>query len=110
MAPLAPSDDSWDVTFDLLVLARDGEKAALNLLFEHHQWILQRWARARRPRLAADIDVTAIVHEAILKTLERLDRFRLRSDEAMHAYLRVAVLNGISAELRRMRRSDWPPT
>lgn len=109
MARDAP-DDSWDLTFDLLVLARAGDKAALNLLFERHQPILQRWARARLPRSAPDIDTTDLVHESIVRTVARIDDFGLRTDEAVQAYLRAVVMNRIRDEVRRKRRSDGSPT
>ena len=89
----------------LMLRARDGDAAALDLLFVRHMGPLQRWARGRLPRWARTIADTAdLVQEALVQTLRRLGEFEPQGHEALQAYLRRAVDNRINDEFRRIAR------
>lgn len=89
----------------LLSRARRGEQTAIALLFERHLKPLQRWASGRLPRWARTMADTAdLVQDAILNTLQRLDRFEPQGQGALRAYLRRAVENRINDEHRRIAR------
>ena len=92
-------------TSQLLVRARHGDRSALDCLFARHFPPLRRWASGRLPPWARDIaDTDDLVQEALLQTFKRIDGFEVRGDGALHAYLRRAVLNRITDEIRRKRR------
>jgi len=90
---------------DLLVRAKAGDQAALNILFSRYLQPLKRWASGRIPRWARDIsDTTDVVQDALLQTFKRIELFAPEHDFALQAYLRRAVLNRIADEFRRRRR------
>jgi len=94
---------------DLIGRARNGDDAAIGVLFARHVPAVRRWARGRLPRWARDIADTAdLVQDAVLNTLRRLDRFEPRGQRALQAYLRAAVQNQINDELRRVCRRPPP--
>jgi RNA polymerase sigma-70 factor (ECF subfamily) len=95
-------------TVELLDLARKGDQAALDRLFERYAAPLRRWASGRLPQWARDLsDTDDIVQETLLQTFRRIDQFDARGVGALYGYLRQAVLNRIRDELRRKgRRPD----
>jgi RNA polymerase sigma factor (sigma-70 family) len=108
----APSDlrDQGTVnlesTFVLIHRARAGDQDALERLFARHLAPLQRWASGRLPRWARDMASTDdLVQETLLQTFKRIEHFEPRGVGALQAYLRQAVLNRISNELRRHGRT-----
>ncbi len=106
-----PSDEGPEsqVSARLLSRARRGEQTAIGLLFERHLKPLQRWAHGRLPRWARTMADTAdLVQDAILNTLQRLDRFEPEGQGALRAYLRRAVQNRINDEHRRIARRGVP--
>jgi RNA polymerase sigma-70 factor (ECF subfamily) len=95
-----------DTTFHLLARAREGDRAALDTLFARYLPRLQRWARGRLPRWARDLaDTDDVVQDALLRSFRQMDHFEPRSEGALQAYLRQAVLNRIRDELRRKGRT-----
>ena len=95
----------------LMLRARDGDSAALHLLFVRHMAPLQRWARGRLPRWARTIADTAdLVQEALVQTLRRLGEFEPQGHSALQAYLRRAVDNRINDEFRRIARRGLAAT
>ncbi len=89
----------------LMVMARDGDTAALHDLFARHMAPLRRWARGRLPRWARTVADTAdLVQEALVHTLRRLGEFEPQGHGALQAYLRRAVDNRINDEFRRIAR------
>jgi RNA polymerase sigma factor (sigma-70 family) len=89
----------------LLEKARSGDAAALDHLFHRYRASLQRWAHGRLPRWARDIaDTEDLLQETLTQTLKQLPRIVINEEEALHAYLRQAVLNRIRNELRRASR------
>lgn len=90
---------------DLLLRARAGDTAALDRLFVRYRASLQRWAHGRLPRWARDIaDTEDLLQETLTQTFKHLPRIDVSEEDALHAYLRQAVLNRIRNELRRASR------
>jgi RNA polymerase sigma-70 factor (ECF subfamily) len=99
-----PSDDLTS-TVQLVTLAQQGDRSALERLFARHSAPLRRWASGRLPQWARDMaDTEDVVQEALLQTFKRIDNFDARGAGSLHAYLRQAVLNRIRDELRRRGR------
>jgi RNA polymerase sigma-70 factor (ECF subfamily) len=56
-------------TFHLIDLAKAGDQAALDRLFDRHLKPLRRWARGRLPGWARDLaDTDDLVQETLLQT------------------------------------------
>ena len=90
---------------ELLLKARSGDAVALDQLFRRYRASLQRWAHGRLPRWARDIaDTEDLLQETLTQTLKQLPRIEISEEDALHAYLRQAVLNRIRNELRRASR------
>jgi RNA polymerase sigma factor (sigma-70 family) len=102
--PSGPNSGA-ETTASLLVRARAGDKAAVDVLFARYLPALRRWTSGRLPRWARDIsDTHDLVQETLLQTFKRVETFEARGPGALQAYLRQAVLNGIRNELRRFGR------
>jgi len=94
-----------DSTVELLTRVRAGDSGALETLFQRSLPPLRRWARGRLPISARGaLDTQDLVQDTLLKALRRLDRFESRHEGAFQAYLRQAVLNRITDEVRRVAR------
>jgi RNA polymerase sigma factor (sigma-70 family) len=92
-------------TLDLLQRARQGDRDALNDLFERYLPPLRRWARGRLPRWTRDLrDTDDLVQETLLQTFARIDAFQPRHEGALQAYLRQAIVNRVRDEVRRVSR------
>jgi RNA polymerase sigma factor (sigma-70 family) len=107
-SPLAPAIDTPrpEDSNVLLERARAGESSALSTLFNRHAAYLLRWGHRRLPEWARRCADTAdLVQDTLLHTLRRLPFFQPRGTGAMRAYLRQALLNRISDELRRVAAS-----
>lgn len=90
---------------DLIARARAGDRDAVSALFARHVPAVRRWARGRLPRWARDIaDTTDLVQDAVLQTFRHLDQFESRGQRALQAYLRTAIQNRITDEVRRFNR------
>jgi RNA polymerase sigma factor (sigma-70 family) len=102
----APADSpSLATTVELLGRARSGDERALDEVFRRTAPPLKRWARGRLPIWARDLaDTDDLVQDVMIATLRRLDVFEYRTDAALHAYLRQAVINRIRNEIRRVHR------
>ena len=93
----------------LLKRAVAGDQSAVNALWIRHLPRLRRWAHGRLPRWARRFaDTGDIVQDALLRTFRRLDKFEPRGHSALQAYLREAVRNRITDEVRRASRQ--PPS
>lgn len=53
-------------------------------------------------------DTDDLVQETMIRTLKQIDVFEYRTDGALQAYLRQAVMNRIRNEIRRVRRHPRP--
>jgi RNA polymerase sigma-70 factor (ECF subfamily) len=95
-----------ETTIELLARARQGDGAAIELLFTRHLKPLQRFAQGRLPRWARDLaDTDDLVQDVLLRTLNRLDGFEPRHPGALQGYLRQAVMNRLRDEVRRQART-----
>lgn len=100
---LLPADP--DSTIHLLARARAGDQEALERLFERYGPELQRFARGRLPRWARDIaDTPDLVQDTLLQVFKHIDRFEVRGEGGLRAYMRQALMNRIRNELRRSDR------
>lgn len=92
-------------SLDLLARAKAGERAALEVLMARYLPRLRRWASGRLPRWARDMaDTEDLVQDSMLQTFKRIDKFEMRHEGALQAYLRQAVVNRIRDEYRRAGR------
>ena len=74
--------------------ARRGDSSALDALFARHLPRLRRWAHGRLPKWARSVaDTTDLVQDVLLQTFRRLANFEPRRDQALQAYLRMAIDN-----------------
>ena len=90
----------------LLHRARQGERAALDELFERYVPFLRRLARGRVPRwMRNGVETADLVQDTLLHAFRRVNHFEPRGNGAMRAYLRQALHNRIQ-NMRRdaMRR------
>ena len=101
-----PDEQDLESTFDLIERARHGDQASLERLMSRHLGPLRRWATGRLPSWARALcDTDDIVQDALFRTLRRIERFDVRRDGALQAYLRKAVMNRVRDELRRTARA-----
>lgn len=92
-------------TLVLVERAREGDRAALEQIAERYRADLTRFAHGRLPADARGLAETGdLVQVAIVRMLDRLDRFEPSFKGALLAYLRLAVLNLVRDEIRRARR------
>jgi RNA polymerase sigma-70 factor, ECF subfamily len=96
---------SDEPTIELVVRAREGDRLAVEALLERCLPSLKRWAHGRLPLAArGSLDTGDLVQETALHVLRRLEYFEPRHVGAMQAYLRMAVINRIRDEVRRVTR------
>lgn len=104
--------DSLETTVDLLAKLRAGVQGAETRLVERCLPPLKRWAKGRLPRFARSLyDTQDLVHDAIVKTLPRLQSFDPRGRGALLGFLMRAVNNKVIDEVRKARKrpeSDTP--
>ncbi|OFW10504.1 MAG: hypothetical protein A3H96_25090 [Acidobacteria bacterium RIFCSPLOWO2_02_FULL_67_36] len=105
------SESGGATSFELLKLARAGDREALEELFARHFPPLRRWTRGRLPRWARSIAETAdLVQDVMLNTFRRLDAIEVKRKGALQAYLRQSIHNRIRDELRTFgRRAPQDP-
>jgi RNA polymerase sigma-70 factor (ECF subfamily) len=97
--------DTAETSLDLLERAKAGDRGALDQLVARYLPRLRRWASGRLPRWARDIaDTEDLVQESMLQTFKRIDRFEVRHEAGLQAYLRQAVMNRIRDDIRRRGR------
>ena len=90
---------------ELLRLAREGNREAVETLCARHRPLLCRWATGRLPRWARDLlDTEDLVQETLVAAIKHLSTFEPRHDGALQAYLRQAVHNRIRNEIHRIQR------
>jgi RNA polymerase sigma-70 factor (ECF subfamily) len=94
-----------EASLDLLERAKAGDRDALDALIARYLPRLQRWARGRLPSWARDVaDTQDLVQETVFKAFKQIDRFEMRGEGALQAYLRQALINRIRSEIRRVGR------
>ena len=103
--PRHRSDYMAQESVELLGLVQTGDAIALDVLCQRYLPVLQRWASGRLPRRARDLVETGdIVQETVIRMLRQIDRFEVRRDGALLAYLRSGIMNRIRDEARRVGR------
>jgi RNA polymerase sigma-70 factor (ECF subfamily) len=96
-------------TTELLRLAKDGDRRALEELTARYLPRLRSWASGRLPMSARSlVDTSDLVQETLLRTIERLDRVEVRGPGGFQAYVRAAVLNRIQDQIRYANRRPGP--
>ncbi len=97
------STSSWESR--LLGQVRQGNRGAIDALFERYAIWLRRWTRGRVPQgVRGSIDTSDVVQETLSSTFTRLDWFRSKRASALRVYLRRVAENRIRDELRRATR------
>jgi RNA polymerase sigma-70 factor (ECF subfamily) len=99
---------------ELLQLARDGDKQALDRLCQRCVPAVRRWARGRLPHIVAGMPgIPDVVQDAVVAAMRRSEAFEAQHQAALQAYLRQAVMNRIRDAIRQPRagpaRLDLPP-
>jgi RNA polymerase sigma factor (sigma-70 family) len=90
---------------ELLARVRTGDPDALERLLQRYVPALRRWASGRLPTWARDLAETEdLVQDTVLKSLKRLGTFTPQREGSLQAYLRMAVMNRIKDECRRVGR------
>jgi RNA polymerase sigma factor (sigma-70 family) len=107
-SPLANQESallSDETTIELVMKARDGDRAAVEALLQRSLPSLKRWAHGKLPPMArGGLDTGDLVQEAAFHAVRRLDTFEPRHVGSMQAYLRASVINRIRDEVRRVTR------
>jgi RNA polymerase sigma-70 factor (ECF subfamily) len=94
-----------DTTCNLVARARQGDRAALELIAGRYQSALARFAHGRVPASARGlVDTCDVVQLAVVNTLGRLDSIDVTPSGSLLAYLRRAVLNQVRDQIRRAQR------
>jgi RNA polymerase sigma-70 factor (ECF subfamily) len=100
--PSAPTPAS---SIELARRAREGDRQALDTLFQRYVSPLRRWASGRLPRWARGmVDTDDMIQETLVKTFTNLGTFEVRGDGGLLAYMRQALRNRIVDQLRRAGR------
>jgi RNA polymerase sigma-70 factor (ECF subfamily) len=95
-------------TAEVLALAVDGERTALNDLFQQYWPVLKRSAHGRLPSSARGRgDTEDLVQDALLSFLQRMRYFKVNHRGALLAFIRVSITNRIRDEARRV--ASRPP-
>lgn len=90
---------------ELVRRARDGDREALEHLFERYRPILRRWAAGRLPRWARDlVDTDDLIQDTFMRTFRNVENFEPRHDGALGAYFRQAMHNRIRDEIRKVEK------
>lgn len=101
------SSANLEITIELVTRIRRGDKAALELLVARYLPRLRRIGHNRLPRNARSMtDTDDLVQDAMVQTVKHLPHFECRTEGALLAYLRRAVLNRLIDESRRSPRHD----
>lgn len=94
-----------ETSLDLLRRAQAGDASALDALMARYRPRIARWASGRLPAYARDlIDTQDLVQETLIQAFRRIERFEIRGEGALQAYLRQILLNAVRMELRRIKR------
>jgi RNA polymerase sigma-70 factor (ECF subfamily) len=90
---------------DLLMKVQKGDGDALEHLLARYLPRLRRWASGRLPSASRSmLDTGDLVQDAVIRALPHLNTLDIRTDGALHAYLRQAVNNRIIDAYRRAGR------
>lgn len=99
-----PPRDGEEPSLELVRRAQRGDPAALEILLGRYLPRMRRWAKGRLPAWARmNVDTDDMVQDALIRTCERIAEFEPRGEGALQAYLRQALRNRITDEVRRSR-------
>ena len=99
----AMTPDDAVSSIELVRRARDGDRQALEHLFERYRPILRRWAAGRLPRWARElVDTEDMIQDTFMRTFRNVENFEPRHDGALGAYFRQAMHNRIRDEIRKV--------
>lgn len=105
MAGTQPPSDNLLVTRELVERAKTGDQRALEALMARYRPRLERWASGRLPGYARSLlDTGDLVQEVLVKVFERLNQFNIQGAGFLQAYVRQAILNRISDQIRGAAR------
>ncbi len=94
-----------EASVDLLMKAQSGDVEALESLLARYLPRLQRWASGRLPGgVRSMLDTGDLVQDAIINALRHINTLEIRTEGALHAYLRRSVNNRIVDLYRRAAR------
>ena len=94
-------------TVELIALAKNGDEAAVEAIFQRAVPPVLRWAHGRvPPTLRSQMNTEDLVQLAVMRAIPRLPHFEARNVGAMQAYLRQSVINEIRTQLRKVRREE----
>lgn len=106
------SPDDLESTAVLLRRAQEGDRNAVNRLFDRYYPRLRAIAHGRLPYYQRDVrDTDDLVQITLSRAFNGLERFEYRREGAFLAYLRKILLNEIRQEANRKksRRTDGEP-
>ena len=107
--PFDPPPSDLLLTRELLERAKQGDERALSSLLERYLPRLERWASGRLPSYARSLlDTADLVQETLLHAVQGLDRIEVRGAGGFQAYVRQAILNRITDQVRWARRRPGP--
>lgn len=100
-----PKPSPQPTTLELLAQVQSGDDTALDELCRRYLPNLEDWASGKLPLKHRDLSDTGdIVQEVMIKVMSNLDGFEPRNEAALLYYLRRAVSNRITDEIRRGNR------
>lgn len=100
-----PPEARADSSFELLLDAKRGNRAALEKLCARYLPRLRRWAHGRLPGSSRGLlDTDDLAQEVLYHAVERVDTFVPRHEGAFQGYVRQMLLNRVRDEVRRVRR------
>lgn len=113
--PTVPEGDSQDpgrnpseggeTSIELLRRVRAGDRAAIDLVLARYLPRLRRWANGRLPDgVRGMVDTDDMIQETLIRACDRLPEFEPRGEGALQAYLRHALRNRITDEVRKAAR------
>jgi RNA polymerase sigma-70 factor (ECF subfamily) len=89
----------------LLARAQAGDRETLDLLIARFLPRMRRWAHGRLPQGARGLaDTSDLVQETVIQTFKQIERFEVRGEGALQAYLRQALLNRLRDYARQAGR------
>jgi RNA polymerase sigma factor (sigma-70 family) len=92
-------------SFELVVRGREGDHAALDLLFARYLPRIQRWAHGRLPVAARGAqDTHDLVQNTLTKVFQRIHQFEPRHPGAFQGYVWTTLWNCIRDAARKHRR------
>jgi RNA polymerase sigma-70 factor (ECF subfamily) len=92
-------------SIELLLRAQGGDREALDGLVTRYLPRMRRWAHGRLPQGARGLaDTSDVVQETVISTVKQIERFEVRGEGALQAYLRQGLMNRIRDHGRRAKR------